>query len=94
MNRTDPPWAHPAGTRAAAGGGAIEVRRQTIGNNGTQSQKASARFPRHARSAAIRQTGGNAGTAKPEATGRTHPPYARSVTGYFASVNAKKGRYL
>ena len=39
MNRTDPPWARPAGARAAAGGGAIEVRRQTIGNNGTQNQR-------------------------------------------------------
>lgn len=42
--------------------------RQTIGNNGTQSQRLRRGFPCCARSVAIWQTSGNAGIAKPEAT--------------------------
>ena len=37
-------------------------RRQTIGNNGTQSQRLGCGFPHYARSAAIRQTNGNVET--------------------------------
>ncbi len=58
--------------------------RQTIGNNGTQSQRLRRGFPCCARSVAIWQTSGNAGIAKPEATAQILC-YARSATGYFAS---------
>lgn len=74
----------PAPARPLAAGAERRTIWQTIGNNGTQSQRLR-RCLRYARSAVHRQTGGNAGTAKPEAKGLPMP-YARSVTGYFASV--------
>jgi len=44
--------------------------------------------PHYARSAAIRQTVGNGGAAKPEA--KAHLRYARSVTEFFASKNGQR----
>ncbi len=56
-------------------------------------------FSPYARSAAIWQTSGNAGTAKPEAVATGNAPahsprYARSVTGSFASEQSCKERKI
>ncbi len=60
----------PAPARPLAAGAERRTIWQTIGNNGTQSQRLPRVFLRNARSAAIWQTSGNAGAAKPEAKGR------------------------
>ena len=67
MNCVDPPWACPSARSAEGGGETGYGAGQTIGNDGTQNQRLRRRGPsptRDARSVAIRQTGGNPGTAK------------------------------
>ena len=84
-----------------------KTHRQTIGNDGTQSQRlnrlrsAALTLCRDARSAAIWQTSGNAGNAKPEAKASADFPtdthqgrYARSATGSFASDLCKERNEL
>ena len=45
MSKAFPPWQGPAAVRVCGGGSDGTTHRQTIGNNGTQSQRLQEAFP-------------------------------------------------
>ena len=68
--------------------GGIGTRGKPLETVGRKARGWGAGQPHYARSAAIRQTVGNGGAAKPEA--KAHLRYARSVTEFFASKNGQR----
>lgn len=68
--------------------GGIGTRGKPLETVGRKARGCGAGQPHYARSAAIRQTVGNGGAAKPEA--KAHLRYARSVTEFFASKNGQR----
>ncbi len=68
--------------------GGIGTRGKPLETMGRKARGWGAGQPHYARSAAIRQTVGNGGAAKPEA--KAHLRYARSVTEFFASKNGQR----
>ena len=68
--------------------GGIGTRGKPLETVGRKARGWGAGQPHYARSAAIRQTVGNGGAAKPEA--KAHLRYACSVTEFFASKNGQR----